>query len=204
MKSVTRIFAIMRKEFLQLSRDRLTFGMIIGIPLIQLLMFGYAINTDVRHLSAAYVDEADTHLSRQFVADIGASQVLIFKQRVASVQELEQLLDAGSISIGMALPDDFDRTDVIFAGCVIPGFVLDDPVECEHERCTWSGGTLDGQRVGSSNLGLADFVYTQELDNHYSNLPEGEHMIPVEDLERMTIEITLGWKWGDPRSRVAV
>lgn len=112
MKSVTRIFAIMRKEFLQLSRDRLTFGMIIGIPLIQLLMFGYAINTDVRHLSAAYVDEADTHLSRQFVADIGASQVLIFKQRVASVQELEQLLDAGSISIGMALPDDFDRRSI--------------------------------------------------------------------------------------------
>ena len=103
---------------------------------------------------------------------------------------------------GMPLPDDFDRTDVIFAGCVITGFVLDDPVECEHERCTWSGGTLDGQRVGSSNLGLAGFVYSQELDKHYSNLPEGEHMIPVEDLERITIEITLGWKWGDPRSRV--
>jgi ABC-2 type transport system permease protein len=109
MKSFVRIFAIMRKEFLQMGRDRLTFGMIVGIPLIQLLMFGYAINTDVRNLSAAYVDESDTHISRQFIADITASQVIVMKQRVASVFELERLLDAGLISIGIAIPDDFDR-----------------------------------------------------------------------------------------------
>jgi len=109
MKSITRIFAVMHKEFLQMSRDRLTFGMIVGIPLIQLMMFGYAINTDVRNLSAAYVDEAETHLSRQVIADVTASQVIDMKQRVASVFELKQLLDAGEISIGIAIPDDFDR-----------------------------------------------------------------------------------------------
>ena len=103
---------------------------------------------------------------------------------------------------GMPLPEDFDKSDVIFAGCVIRAFVLDDPVECEHERCTWSGGTLDGQRVGSTNFGLAGSLYMQELDAHFSNLQEGKDMVPVEDLERMTIEITLGWEWGDPRSRV--
>lgn len=109
MNSLIRIFAVMRKEFLQMSRDRLTFGMIAGIPLIQLLLFGYAINTDVRNLSAAYVDESDTHISREFIADVSASQVIVMKQRVASVSELEQLLDTGSISIGIAIPDDFDR-----------------------------------------------------------------------------------------------
>ena len=109
MKSLIRIFAVMRKEFLQLSRDRLTFGMIVGIPLIQLLMFGYAINTDVRNLSAAYADEADTHLSREFMAEISASQVINLNQRVASAQELNQLLDSGTISIGIYIPDDFDR-----------------------------------------------------------------------------------------------
>ena len=56
MKSLIRIMAVLRKEFLQLSRDRLTFGMIVGIPLMQLLMFGYAINTDVRNLTAASAD----------------------------------------------------------------------------------------------------------------------------------------------------
>ena len=93
MKSLIRIFAIMHKELLQLSRDRLTFGMIVGIPLIQLLLFGYAINTDVRNLTAAYVDEADSPLSRQFIADIGATQVVALRQRVASVGNCE-LLDA--------------------------------------------------------------------------------------------------------------
>ena len=109
MKSLLRIFAVMHKEFLQLGRDRLTFGMIVGLPLIQLLLFGYAINTDVRNLSAAYADEADTHLSRQFVADIAASQVIDMKQRVASAQQLKAMLDAGTISIGIYIPDDFDR-----------------------------------------------------------------------------------------------
>ena len=109
MKSLLRIFAIMHKELLQLSRDRLTIGMIVGIPVIQLLLFGYAINTDVRNLPAAYVDEADSHLSRQFIADLGATQAVVLRQRVASVEELTQLLDAGVISVGVAIPDDFDR-----------------------------------------------------------------------------------------------
>lgn len=109
MKSLLRIFAILRKEFLQLSRDRLTFGMIVGIPMIQLLMFGYAINTDVRNLSAAYVDAADTHLSRQMVADMRASQVIRIKQRLADATQLEALLDIGDISIGIYIPEDFDR-----------------------------------------------------------------------------------------------
>ncbi|GAB5499808.1 MAG: ABC transporter permease [Pseudohongiellaceae bacterium] len=109
MRALLRITAVLRKEFLQLSRDRLTFGMIVGIPLIQLLMFGYAINTDVRNLSAAYSDQADTHLSRQFTADLAASQVITYRQRVADVSELETLLDVGQISIGVFIPRDFDR-----------------------------------------------------------------------------------------------
>lgn len=109
MRSLLRIFAIMHKEMLQLSRDRLTFGMIVGIPLIQLLMFGYAINTDVRNLSAAYADEADTHMSRQLIADMAASQVVVLNQRVGNAAELVALLDAGQISIGIYIPEDFDR-----------------------------------------------------------------------------------------------
>ena len=109
MNSLLRLFAIMRKELLQLSRDRLTFGMIVGIPLIQLTLFGFAINTDVRNLRAGLVDEADTHLSRQLVADIDASQVLRFQYRVDSPQELEALLDGGRIAIGLYIPEDFDR-----------------------------------------------------------------------------------------------
>jgi ABC-2 type transport system permease protein len=109
MKSLTRLLAVMRKEVRQLRRDRLTFGMIFGIPLIQILLFGYAINTDVRNLRAAVADEANTHLSREFVARLNATQVTNIGQRVASARDLESLLRGGEISIGIAIPPDFDR-----------------------------------------------------------------------------------------------
>lgn len=53
MKAFSRLGAIIKKEVLQLSRDRLTFGMVFGLPIIQILLFGYAINTDVRNLKTA-------------------------------------------------------------------------------------------------------------------------------------------------------
>lgn len=109
MKSLLRIFAIMRKEFLQLSRDRLTFGMIVGIPLIQLILFGYAINTDVRNLRAGFADQANSSLSREVLADMQASQVVNFSYQVATAEQLMTLMDAGKISLGVYIPPDFDR-----------------------------------------------------------------------------------------------
>ena len=58
MKSLSRLGAIVKKEVLQLSRDRLTFGMVFGLPIIQILLFGYAINTDVRNLRTAVANQA--------------------------------------------------------------------------------------------------------------------------------------------------
>ena len=92
-----------------MRRDRLTFAMIFGIPLIQLLLFGYAINTDVRNLTAAVADQASTHLSRQFVADLGQSQVLNLQHAVATAGELEDLIRTGRVSVGVYIPPDFDR-----------------------------------------------------------------------------------------------
>ncbi|MDP1929859.1 MAG: ABC transporter permease [Gammaproteobacteria bacterium] len=109
MKSLTRLFAIMHKELLQILRDRLTFGMIVGVPLLQLTLFGFAINTDVRNLRAAVADEANTSLSREMIADMSASQVVDFQYHVDSPMELNRLLDAGLISVGLHIPADFDR-----------------------------------------------------------------------------------------------
>ena len=74
--SLARVVAVMRKEFVQMRRDRLTFAMIVGIPIMQLVLFGYAINLDVRHLDAAVLDEADTARSRELVAQFAATEVL--------------------------------------------------------------------------------------------------------------------------------
>lgn len=109
MNCFTRLFAVARKEVRQLRRDRLTFGMIVGIPLIQLVLFGYAINTDVRHLRAGVADEAGTQLSRDLVADAEASQVVTVARRVWTTAELLELLRRGEIKVGIAIPPDFER-----------------------------------------------------------------------------------------------
>jgi ABC-2 type transport system permease protein len=70
MMSLQRILAVIRKELIQLRRDRLTFGMIIGIPAAQLLLFGYAINMDPRNLDAAVADLSSTTASRALVMDL--------------------------------------------------------------------------------------------------------------------------------------
>ncbi len=109
MKSLSRLNAIIKKEVLQLSRDRLTFGMVFGLPIMQILLFGYAINTDVRNLKTAVADQANTHLSRQFVADLRATQVVKIIASVDTPVALEGLLRRGKISIGIVIPHDFDR-----------------------------------------------------------------------------------------------
>ena len=106
---VSRTLAIAAKEVVQLRRDRLTFGMIIGIPALQLLLFGYAINTDVRHLSAGVADQAGTRRARELVAAVEASQVADVVARVATAEQLEGLLRQGQISLGILIPPDFER-----------------------------------------------------------------------------------------------
>jgi ABC-2 type transport system permease protein len=106
---LTRLFAIISKEVQQLRRDRLTFGMIVGIPMLQIMLFGYAINTDVRHLRAAVADQAGTQLSRQLVADMQASQVVDIVASSESGERLKALLDQGRVHVGILIPPDFER-----------------------------------------------------------------------------------------------
>lgn len=110
---LVRTWAIVAKEVLQLRRDRLTFGMIVGIPAMQLLLFGYAINTDVRHLRAAVVDQAETQMSRALLAAIEASQVADIVTKVPAAADLERLLREGQISLGILIPMDFERRLIV-------------------------------------------------------------------------------------------
>jgi ABC-2 type transport system permease protein len=124
-----RILAIVRKETLQLRRDRLSFGMVFGVPIMQLLLFGYAINQDVRHLRAGVADLAATERSRSFVADAQASQVVDIVSAVHSAEALEAQLRRGEIVVGILIPQDFERR-VILGGRPAAHLLVDgsDPV----------------------------------------------------------------------------
>ncbi|MCU8020148.1 ABC transporter permease [Shewanella oncorhynchi] len=104
-----RIFAIVVKELRQLSRDRMTFGMIVMIPLVQLMLFGYAINTDARHLPAGLVNLSDSAYSRALVKAVEATQVVDFKQRYLSAAEAEVAITRGEVKAVLYLPADLDE-----------------------------------------------------------------------------------------------
>lgn len=109
MHSFRRLHAIAAKEFRQLTRDRLTFGMVVGIPLIQILIFGYSINFDVRNISTGVVDYANTSASRALIADLQATQVIHVTEYLRSPTELEARIGSGAISAGVYIPPDFER-----------------------------------------------------------------------------------------------
>ncbi len=109
MSSVARIRAVAHKEFLQLARDRVTFGLIIGVPLLLISLFGYAINFDVRHLRAAVLDEARSSASREFVAELEATQVLDVTQHVKSSREIDAMMRDSTVAFAVTIPEDFER-----------------------------------------------------------------------------------------------
>lgn len=104
-----RIFAITGKEFKELRRDRLTFGMVVMVPLIQLMLFGYAINTDVRGIQAGVVDLSHSHFSRAAIASISATGVAQFTQQFDSIAAAEAAITAGKVRAALVLPNDFSR-----------------------------------------------------------------------------------------------
>src|SRR5690606_19341718 len=104
-----RICAVMFKEFRQLSRDRLTFGMVVMLPLIQLLLFGYAINNNIRNIHIGIVDDANSFVSRGVIEAVQASQVVTPTVRYFSIQEAEQGIRVGEVRAVLYLPENLEQ-----------------------------------------------------------------------------------------------
>ncbi len=107
--SLLRIKALIIKELRQLSRDRITFAMIVMIPLVQLLLFGYAINTDVRNIPVAVVDQSHSTTGRMMVEAIKATQAVDVIHRYTTPQQGEKAIVDGKVKAVLVLPDDLER-----------------------------------------------------------------------------------------------
>ncbi len=107
--SLRRLWAIVLKELRQMRRDRITLAMIVGIPVMQLVLFGYAINLNLRHLDTGVADQAGTSASRALLMDMVATGVIHPILRVDTPEQLVQALREGRISIGVVVPPDFER-----------------------------------------------------------------------------------------------
>ena len=104
-----RLWAVVVKELRQMRRDRITLAMIVGVPVMQLVLFGYAINFNLRGLTAGIADQANTAGSRAVVMDMLATGVVAPVVEARTPQELVELIRRGEISVGIAIPPDFER-----------------------------------------------------------------------------------------------
>lgn len=107
--SWSRLLAMVRKEFIQMKRDRLTFAMMVGIPVIQLALFGFAINSDPKHLPTAVIAAEQSVYTRSVVAALRATGYFDVRATPASEAEASRLLARGEVQFVLAIPPDFSR-----------------------------------------------------------------------------------------------
>lgn len=107
--SWTRWVSIVIKEFIQLKRDRLTFGMIVGIPVIQVLLFGFAINSDPKSLPTALVSLDNGRYTRTIVSALANTGYFRFVREASSVAEADELIERGQVQFVVTIPAGFER-----------------------------------------------------------------------------------------------
>jgi ABC-2 type transport system permease protein len=104
-----RLAAMIAKEVLQLRRDRLTFAMMFGLPIVQLLLFGYAIDTDPHHLPTAVLAADQSQITRTILSALSNTGYMRFTHRPKSEAEANELLQSGEVQFVVTIPSDFTR-----------------------------------------------------------------------------------------------
>jgi ABC-2 type transport system permease protein len=155
--SFHRLWAIVLKEFVQMRRDRVTFGMMVGIPLMQLLLFGFAINSDPRHLPTALRLGDQGPFTREFVAALRQSEYFAITREAATEAEAARLLQRGEVQFVINIPEDFTRR--LLRG-ERPAILL----EADASDPAATGPAIAAARM------LADSVFDRDLDGPLSRL----------------------------------
>jgi ABC-2 type transport system permease protein len=159
--SFSRLLAVVLKEFIQMKRDRLTFAMMVGIPVMQLLLFGYAINSDPKHLPTVVLSHDQSDLSRSFVAALQNTGYYRVVRTVGSREEVDRMLDRGEALFAVTIPAGFARD-------LIRGDRPELLVEGDATDPVATGNALGA--LGTLNLE----ALSHDLDGPLQNLEPGE------------------------------
>ncbi len=107
--SLSRLGALLMKEFIQMRRDRITFAMMLGVPLMQLVLFGFAINNDPKSLPAALLATGNDQYTRAIVAALQNTDYYRFERVARTAAEAEELMASGAVAFVVTIPADFGR-----------------------------------------------------------------------------------------------
>lgn len=179
---MTRLFALARKELLQLRRDRMTLAMMIMLPLVQMLLFGWAINTDVRHIPTVVFDQDGSAESRDLARRMEATGYYDIVAQVADYTEISRALRSGKARAALVVAPGYG-SDVVIGRRATVQLVVDGS---------------DPQTVGSATSTAASLV--AERSAQLQVLRMNERGIPVVP-SGLGIEATI---WYNPEQRTAV
>ncbi len=152
-----RIKPVTKKEFRQIRRDKRTLGMLLFIPGFLLIMYGYALNFDVKHLALAILDQEKSQQSRDFIERFLVTEYFDLKRIVASDREIDRLMGEGAVQAAIVIPPDFSRS-------LLDGRQTAIQVIINGEE-TFIAGTAAGY-VSAIAQGYSPSIMIQPLDLH--------------------------------------
>lgn len=104
-----RVWAIMRKEFIEVWRDRRSLIFVLAMPVLMLLLYGYGISSDVKRVSLAVYDRDGQPAARELVRRFTSTDYFVVAARVGSLRELRRVIDLGRARVGLVIPEDFSQ-----------------------------------------------------------------------------------------------
>src|SRR5918912_104730 len=106
---LARVWSIVRKEFIQIRRDPRTLALVLAMPLMQLVLFGYAINTTVDHIATVVLDQSRDRQSREFLNAFFNTGFFDLAGQASSLEDVRHAIDAGNARVGIVVPPDFSH-----------------------------------------------------------------------------------------------
>lgn len=164
--SWSRWSGIIVKEFIQLKRDRLTFGMVVGIPILQLILFGFAINADPKLLPTAVLDADRSQYGRTLVQGLRNSGYFKVEREVSSEAQAEALMSRGEVQFVITVPPNFARS----------------LVRGERPVLLVEADATDPSAVGNAIAALTGVVHTalvRDLQGPLARLNPGTDLVEV-------------------------
>lgn len=141
-----RYWSIVKKEFIQIKRDKASFGIAIGMPVMMMLLFGYAVATQLEHISSVVLDQSRTAESRELVKSFQNTLYFDIKEQVNSMEAVEQSISSGKTHAAIVIPPDYS-TELLNKERPQVQLIIDgsDPTTA---RTAFSSGMMAGERYG--------------------------------------------------------
>jgi len=154
---IARVWSIVLKEFIQIRRDRRTLAIVLLLPVMQLTLFGYAINTTVDHIATVVLDQARDAQSRGFLSTFFNTGYFDLVGQVGSIEQVRQAIDAGTARVGIVLPPEFSR-DLVAGRAPRAQMVVDGSDPNTAQTALLVAGTLSQRSAARQAIDLRPIV----------------------------------------------